>query len=200
VPDTDLVSQALARNLKRLRNDRGHTLDVLAARSGVSRGMIVQIEQARTNPSVGTVVRLADALGVSVARLLDYDEGATVRLVPADQAVQLWSTPAGSSGTLLAGVEAPGPLELWSWRIRPGEGHDSEAHPPGTVELVRVDAGELTLTVDGRDHTVPTGTTASFDAGLAHGYRNAAVEPLHLTMVVCVPPPRRADAGPTTTG
>ncbi|MFJ6215610.1 helix-turn-helix domain-containing protein [Streptomyces sp. NPDC092296] len=188
VPDTDFVSQALARNLKRLRADRGHTLDALAARSGVSRGMIVQIEQARTNPSVGTVVRLADALGVSIARLLDYAEGTAVRLVPAEQAVQLWTTPAGSTGTLLAGVEAPGPLELWSWRIEPGEGYASDRHPPGTVELVRVDEGELTLTVDGQDHTVPTGTTASFDAALPHGYRNTADRPLRLTMVVSVPP------------
>ncbi|AXI76437.1 XRE family transcriptional regulator [Peterkaempfera bronchialis] len=191
MPDTDVVSQALARNLKRLRSDRGHTLDALAARSGVSRGMIVQIEQARTNPSVGTVVRLADALGVSIARLLDYAEGAAVRLVPAEQAVPLWTTPAGSSGTLQAGVEAPGPLELWSWRIEPGEGHSSDPHPPGTVELVRVDAGVLTLTVDGRDHTVPVGTTASFDAALPHAYRNTADLPLHLTMVVSVPPAPR---------
>jgi transcriptional regulator with XRE-family HTH domain len=191
VPDADRVTQALARNVKRLRTERGHTLDALAARSGVSRGMVVQIEQARTNPSVGTVVRLADALGVSIARLLDYAEGPVVRLVPADRAVPLWTTPAGSSGTLLAGVEAPGPLELWSWRIEPGEGHGSDPHPPGTVELVRVDDGELTLTVDGHDHTVPAGTTASFDAGLPHSYRNAADRPLLLTMVVSVPPPAR---------
>lgn len=191
MPDADRVTQALARNLKRLRTERGHTLDALAARSAVSRGMIVQIEQARTNPSVGTVVRIADALGVSVARLLDYAEGPAVRLVPAAQAVPLWTTPAGSSGTLLAGVEAPGPLELWSWRIEPGESHGSEAHPQGTVELVRVDDGELTLSVDGHDHTVPAGTTASFDAALPHSYRNAADRPLLLTMVVSVPPPTR---------
>ncbi|XHM89596.1 XRE family transcriptional regulator [Peterkaempfera sp. SMS 1(5)a] len=188
MPDTDQVTQALARNLKRLRTERGHTLDSLAARSGVSRGMVVQIEQARTNPSVGTVVRLADALGVSIARLLDYAEGPSVRLVPGDRAVPLWTTPAGSSGTLLAGVEAPGPLELWSWRIEPGEGHGSESHPAGTVELVRVDEGELTLTVDGRDHIVPAGTTATFDAAVAHRYGNAADRPLLLTMVVSVPP------------
>ncbi|WP_055587641.1 helix-turn-helix domain-containing protein [Streptacidiphilus griseoplanus] len=191
MPDADQVTQALARNLKRLRTERGHTLDALAARSGVSRGMVVQIEQARTNPSVGTVVRLADALGVSIARLLDYAEGPSVRLVAADRAVPLWTTPAGSSGTLLAGVEAPGPLELWSWRLEPGEGHGSEPHPPGTVELVRVDEGELTLTVDGQDHTVPAGTTATFDAARPHRYGNAADRPLLLTMVVSVPPPAR---------
>ncbi|GAA2822219.1 XRE family transcriptional regulator [Kitasatospora paracochleata] len=190
MPDPDLVTQALARNLKRLRTDRGHTLDALAARSGVSRGMVVQIEQGRTNPSVGTVVRLADALGVSIARLLDYDETSVVRIVPADEAVRLWSGPDGGSGVLLNGIEAPGPLELWSWLMHPGEGHSSDPHPPGTVEIARVDEGELTLTLDGRDHRVPAGSTASYEAATAHGYRNDGDTPLRLTLVVSVPPPQ----------
>lgn len=80
--DLDQLTQSLARNLKRWRGERGFTLDQLAARAGVSRGMIIQIEQARTNPSVGTTVKLADALGVSIASLLDYEQGSPVRLVP----------------------------------------------------------------------------------------------------------------------
>jgi transcriptional regulator with XRE-family HTH domain len=190
VPDPELVTQALARNLKRLRTERSFTLDGLAQNSGVSRGMLIQIEQGRTNPSIGTVVRIADALGVSIVRLLDYDESPTVQIFPAAEAVPLWSTAAGSSGILLAGTEAPGPLELWSWRLLPGEGRSSDEHPPGTAELVHVERGELTVTVDGRDHTVPEGAGAAFAADRPHGYRNAGTEPVHFSMVVYVPPPR----------
>ncbi|MER7756028.1 XRE family transcriptional regulator [Kitasatospora sp. NPDC097643] len=190
MPDPDLVSQALARNLRRLRAERGHTLDALAARSGVSRGMIVQIEQDRTNPSVATVVRLADALGVSIARLLDYEEGPGVRIVPEEQAVPLWTGPSGGTGTLLNGVEAPGPLELWAWRMEPGEGYSAEAHPVGTMEIIRVEQGELTLVHGEREHVVPAGNTVSFDAAHPHAYRNAGGAVLRLTMVVSVPPPR----------
>ncbi|MER6298461.1 helix-turn-helix domain-containing protein [Kitasatospora sp. NPDC001539] len=190
MPDPDLVAQALARNLKRLRTERGHTLDALAARSGVSRGMVVQIEQGRTNPSVATVVRLGDALGVSIATLLDYEEGPDVRIVPGDQAVPLWTGASGGTGTLLHGIEAPGPLELWEWRMKPGEEYAAEPHPAGTVEIIRVDEGELTLVHDGTEHPVPAGSTVSFDASYAHVYRNAGGRLLRLTMVVSVPPPR----------
>jgi transcriptional regulator with XRE-family HTH domain len=189
MPDPDLVSQALARNVKRVRAERGLTLDGLAARAGVSRGMLIQIEQARTNPSVGTVVRVADALGVSAARLLEYDAGPVVRIVPEESAVTLWSTPLGSSAVLLAGVEAPGPLELWRWTLQPGEGHDSDTHPAGTTEIIRVDEGELTVVLDGVEHPVPAGTTASFDAGRPHGYHNRGTGLARFTMVVSVPPP-----------
>ncbi|MGP3632988.1 helix-turn-helix domain-containing protein [Streptomyces sp. 24-1644] len=188
--DLDQLTQALARNLKRWRGERGFTLDALAARAGVSRGMIIQIEQARTNPSVGTTVKLADALGVSITTLLDHEQGPQVRLVPAEQAVRMWSTEAGSSTTLLVGTEAAGPLELWSWRLMPGDGSASDPHPEGTVELLHVTAGELTLVVDGEPHAVPAGTSATFEAHLSHGYRNDGAQPAEFTMAVSVPPVR----------
>ncbi|HEX5566606.1 MAG TPA: XRE family transcriptional regulator [Streptomyces sp.] len=188
--DLDQLTQSLARNLRRLRTERGLTLDALAARAGISRGMLIQIEQARTNPSIGTVVKVADALGVSITTLLDFDREPAVRLVPADQAVRLWSTESGGHGTLLAGVEAPGPLELWSWRLMPGDASTSDPHPAGTTELVHVTAGLLTLTVDGVDHEVPAGTSAAFESGVPHGYRNDGDEPVEMTMAVSVAPPR----------
>ncbi|MDT3399419.1 XRE family transcriptional regulator [Streptomyces sp. B1866] len=197
--DLDQLTQSLARNLKSWRHERGFTLDALAARAGVSRGMIIQIEQARTNPSVGTTVKLADALGVSITTLLDYEQGPTVRIVPADQAVRLWSTDAGSHTTLLAGAEADGPLEMWHWRLMPGDASASDPHPPGTTELLHVTAGELTLTVDGREHRVPAGSSAVFEAGAPHAYRNAGSEPVEMIMAVSVPPSRPREPRPPRT-
>ncbi|MEU0006023.1 XRE family transcriptional regulator [Streptomyces sp. NPDC006314] len=186
--ELELLTQSLARNVKHWRSVRGFTLDVLAARAGVSRGMLIQIEQARTNPSIGTVVKIGDALGVSVTTLLDYERGPQVRVVPAEQAVRLWHTEAGSYNRLLAGTEAPGPLEMWDWRLMPGERSPSDPHPAGTVELVHVTAGELTLTVDGVQHLVPAGASATFEASTSHTYGNDGHEPMEMVMAVSVPP------------
>lgn len=188
--DLDHLTQSLARNVKRRRQECGYTLDALAARAGVSRGMLIQIEQGRTNPSVGTVVKVGDALGVSITTLLDYDQEPQVRIVPAEQAVRLWSTEAGSHSTLLAGAESPGPLELWSWRLMPGDESRSDPHPTGTAELVHVREGELTLDVEGKDYAVPAGASASFEANVPHGYRNDGADPVEMTMAISVPPPR----------
>ncbi|MFG2863556.1 helix-turn-helix domain-containing protein [Streptomyces sioyaensis] len=185
--DLDQLTQSLARNLKHWRAERGFTLDALAARAGVSRGMIIQIEQARTNPSVGTTVKIADALGVSITTLLDYEQGPQVRIVAADDAVRLWSTEAGSHTTLLVGAEAPGPFELWDWRLMPGDRSASDPHPPGTVELLQVRTGTLTLVVDGVEHRVPAGSAASFEAKVPHAYRNDGDEPIEMTMSVIIP-------------
>ncbi|MGC0333420.1 transcriptional regulator with XRE-family HTH domain [Streptomyces sp. SAI-170] len=186
--DLDLLTQSLARNVKRWRTERGFTLDALAGRAGVSRGMLIQIEQARTNPSLGTVVKIGDALGVSITTLLDYEQGPKVRIVPPEQTVRLWRTDAGSYSRLLAGTESPGPLELWDWRLMPGESSSSDPHPAGTVELIHVTAGELTLTVDGVEYRVPAGSSASFEAGAPHTYGNTGTEPAELVLAVSVPP------------
>ncbi|MEU8888732.1 XRE family transcriptional regulator [Streptomyces sp. NPDC048442] len=188
--DLDQLTQSLARNLKRWRGERGFTLDALATRAGVSRGMIIQIEQARTNPSVGITVKLADALGISITTLLDHEQGVPVRLVTPERAVRMWSTEAGSHATLLVGTESRGPLELWSWLLMPGDASTSDPHPAGTTELLRVTAGELTLVVGGAPHPVPAGTSATFEADVPHAYRNDGTTAVEMTMAVSIPPAR----------
>ncbi|MEU7484517.1 XRE family transcriptional regulator [Streptomyces sp. NPDC042319] len=185
--DLDQLTQSLARNLKHWRGERGYTLDALAARAGVSRGMIIQIEQARTNPSVGTTVKIADALGISITRLLEYDQGPQLRLVGPGEAVRLWSTEAGSHTSLLVGTEAPGPFELWDWRLMPGDRSTSDPHPQGTKELIHVRVGELTLVLDGVEHRVPAGASAAFEASLPHEYGNDGEETVEMVMSVSVP-------------
>ncbi|MCF3965444.1 helix-turn-helix domain-containing protein [Streptomyces fuscigenes] len=188
--DLDQLTQALGRNLRHWRTERGLTLDALAERASVSRGMIIQIEQARTNPSIGTTVKLADALGVSIATLLDREHGPRVRIVADTDAVRMWSTPGGSHGDLLVGSEGDGPRELWSWRLMPGDEHASDPHPPATTELLHVTAGALTLLVDATPHTVPAGSSAAFEANVPHTYRNDGAEPVEMVMAVSVPPVR----------
>lgn len=77
---------------------------------------------------------------------------------------------------------------MWDWLLMPGENSLSEPHPVGTVELVHVTAGELTLTVDGEEYRVPTGASASFEASVPHVYGNRGEVPMEMVMAVSVPP------------
>src|SRR3954470_3942459 len=94
---------ALARNLRHHRGVRGWTLDDLAARSSISRAMIVQIEGARTNPSIATICQLAESLGVSVPTLLDTVTAETVRITRASDARVLWQGENGGFARVLGG-------------------------------------------------------------------------------------------------
>lgn len=187
MPDPELVAAAVARNVRRLRTERAWTLDVLASRSGVSKGMLIQVEQARTNPSLGTLCRIAEAIGVSLARLVELDEAPAVRVVTADQAAVLWRSAAGSAASLLVGSDRSEHLELWDWSLAAGDVHRTDPHSPGTQELLHVTAGVLGLEVDGRLHRVEAGGAAAFQADRPHAYRNDGAVPVRLTMAVVQP-------------
>jgi transcriptional regulator with XRE-family HTH domain len=65
------LPQVLGRNLRRLRTRQGHSLERLAKLSGVSRAMLSQIETGRSAPSIGLLWKIATALGVPFATLMD---------------------------------------------------------------------------------------------------------------------------------
>src|ERR1043165_7948867 len=59
--------------LAALRTAQDLSLEELARKSGVSKSMLSQIERNQANPTVALVWRLANALGVSMAELLDRE-------------------------------------------------------------------------------------------------------------------------------
>ena len=175
------VSRSLAEAVRRFRAARSWTLDDLAARSGISRRLIVQIEQGEANPSIGTLLRLADALEVTLTDLVSDYETTTFGVRAASEATELWQGPAGGRALLEV---SRGPLELWSWTLEPGESHLSDAHHPGALELVKVRRGALVLEVADESVQVKAGHSAWFDASRQHAYRNTTTTPVTFTLVV----------------
>ena len=77
--DQDRVTAEIASRVRAERAQRRWTLDELAARSGVSRRLLVQIEHAEANPSLATLLKLAAALGVTLTELIVGGAGAPGR-------------------------------------------------------------------------------------------------------------------------
>jgi len=170
---TDSIAQAIGGRVRQGRGSRGWTLDQLAERSGVSRRMLVSIEQGSANPSIATLLRLSDALGIGLPALVDMDRSPRLQVTRAGAAPVLWRGAAGGRAVLVAGTEPPDVTELWDWTLGPGEIHSSEAHTAGTRELLLVLNGQLELTVDQHAELLATGDSASFAGDLAHEYVNA---------------------------
>ena len=178
------IGDAVARTVRALRAGHGWSLDELAGRAGVSKGVLVGLEQGRGNPNLGTLIRISDALGVPLTRLVQVEEAPPVRLFRPDRHVVLWEGADGGTGTLLAGSDPRPSLELWRWMLRPGETRESDAHVPGTKEIVYVQEGTLTLGVDGRTDLVGPGTAAVFVGDRPHSYSNAGDDDLRFILAV----------------
>jgi transcriptional regulator with XRE-family HTH domain len=185
VPEPQDVNAAVGRNVRSQRTRLAWTLEDLATRSGVSKGMLSQVEQARTNPSVATICRLATALGVSIASLVEAPEAPSARVVRAKEAVTLWAGGhQDSAARLLVGSGTSQQVELWDVGMAPGDGYGSDGHPSGTRELLLVIDGELTLELDGVAHRVGAGDAIAFVADRPHAYRNRGDAPLRYALSV----------------
>jgi transcriptional regulator with XRE-family HTH domain len=183
-PDSDRITAALARNVRSLRQARGWTLTALAARSGVSKGMVVELEQGRTNPSIVTVDRLATAFGVGLAQLVEVGDEPELRIVTGDEAVRLWSGAEGGWGAFLVGTQQPAQTELWAWTLEPGDAYEGQIHPAGSRELLYVLEGEITLVLDHRQRTALAQHAAGlYTADRPNRIENGGAVPARVIMV-----------------
>lgn len=62
--------EALAQNVRRHRLARGWSLRELGAATGISKGLLSQIERAEANPTLEILTRLADVLATTCTDLL----------------------------------------------------------------------------------------------------------------------------------
>ena len=181
----DLLNGAIARQLATLRRARQLSFDDLAARCGVSKGMLVQLEQGKANPSIATLCRLATGLRVSVADLLGPGaQASAVQVIAPGGERTLWHGPRGGSAALLIGSQGPDMLELWDWTLQPGERYDGRPHSPGTLEIVHVVAGSLALEVEGVAHVVTAGASACARTDRPHAYSCHGRKRTRFTMAV----------------
>jgi transcriptional regulator with XRE-family HTH domain len=165
-----VVNELIGARVRQHRTARGWTLDELADRSGVSRRMLITIEHGEGNPSIATLLRVSDALGVGLPVLVDVERPRALAVTPAGQAPVLWRGAKGGQALLVAGTAPPDVVELWDWTLQPGEAHTSEAHSAGTRELLLVLEGAVDLRVGDRTEQLQPGDSAAFAGDVAHSY------------------------------
>lgn len=182
--DIAQVSLAVANRIRNWRKEKKFSLDELSRCASVSKGMLVEIEKGAANPSIAILCKLAAALGVSVADIVNVSSEPLVHIIEEEAIPVLWQGAQGGRARLLAGTAGPDMIELWQWEMHPGECFTSPGHPAGTFELLHVNEGVLTLTVDDKITQVNAGASAVAKTEAAHGYANEGENLLRFTMTV----------------
>lgn len=181
------LATAIGARVRHERLARGWTLDRLADAASVSRRMVVSVEQGAVNPSVGTLLRLSDALGVGLPALVEPPEPKAVTITRSGDGAQLWTGTAGGRGVLVAGTAPPDVVELWDWSLGAGDRHVSEAHVAGTRELVHVLVGRISVEVDEQVIDLDIGDAVAFPGDVDHAYVNPHDAPARFSLAVFEP-------------
>src|SRR3954463_9534049 len=142
---TAALATAIGARVRQERQVRHWTLDQLAEAAGVSRRMVVNVEQGAVNPSVGTLLRISDALGLGLPSLVEHASPRPVKVIRRGDGAALWTGEWGGRGVLVAGTEPPDVVELWEWTLGPGDQHVGGPHAPGTKELMHVQQGKVKI-------------------------------------------------------
>lgn len=157
------LDQQIALRLRQLRQEKGLSLDQLAALSGVSRATLSRLENAEVSPTTAVLAKLCTAHGLTLSRLMQMAEDAFPAVVRRD-AQPVWTDPETGhrrrvispptnslAGEVLESVLPPGTSITYEAPPRPGLEH----------HLVMLD-GKLTVTLDGEAHDLAPGDCLRF--------------------------------------
>lgn len=183
------LATAIGTRVKDRRQVLRWTLDRLAEQAGVSRRVLINIEQGTTNPNIGTLLRVSDALGVGLPELVEPPELDLARVTRNGEGAVLWEGEQGGRGVLVAGTKSPNVVELWEWTLGVGDSHTSEAHIDGTRELLQVLDGSVEVRVGSDAFTLDRGDAITFRGDEPHAYTNVHDDVSRFALTVFEPVP-----------
>jgi len=172
--DRDLQNIDVGVRLREMRQERGLSMRALARESGLSTNALSMIERSRTSPSVSTLYKIADALGVPITAFFRIEPPKQEIVFTKSVERKRINVPRGTweglgGETFVGGVE---PLMITLERGA-NSGQFTMIH--SGHEFVLCLAGKLEYQVENERFTLEPGDSLLFSAQLEHRWRNAAL-------------------------
>jgi transcriptional regulator with XRE-family HTH domain len=171
------------------------SLRALAAAAGVSSSFLSQLENGRTNASVASLRKVAAALGVAPAQLLD-DSSAHTRGVL--RAADRPTLPLAGAEKHVVALPPLRNLEIYAGRFQPGGSTGADAYTHGhSQEIVVVTEGRVVLELDGARYDLDTDDSIEFLSSVPHRVVNESSAPAAILWINSPPTPDEAPHAPT---
>lgn len=167
----DAISVNIGEKLRELREARNISMRALATRSGLSANALSMIERGRASPSVSTLYKLADALGVSITAFFGADaEKKQVVFLKADERPRVHFTRGVFEG--LGGEQFAGRVEPFLLTLESAASSGPRTMTHTGHEFVFCLRGTLEYQVERQLYVLAAGDSLLFAAHLKHRWRN----------------------------
>jgi transcriptional regulator with XRE-family HTH domain len=181
----DAINEDLGRRVKKLRSDRGWSLEELASASGVSRSMLSEIERKRANPTLSVTYRIARAFGLSLQDLLESaDSASAIQTIRATERAQVFRKDKQCQIRTLSPLNLEKDVEFYELRLAPNGALRSQPHVDGTREFLTVEKGSVELQSGNSSEILAKGDSATYRADVAHAIANTGRHEAVLFLVV----------------
>ena len=174
----------IGEHIRRLRSERRLSVRAFAAETGFSASFISQLENGQVAPSLGSLHKIAETLGVTLGEFFAAAEtGEELLIVRPAERRRLDSTWTD------AHIEALGPMQR-SYKLEPmiaifGPGGRSgkHAHDQAREEFAFVLRGQVTLTLADEENTLGPGDAVTLPARAPRLWENRTKEIAEILMI-----------------
>ena len=170
----DAVDQRLGETVRLLRQRAGLSIQDVANKTGLSNGMISQLERARAMPSIRTLRLLSIALEVPISYFFETsDPAADVQryIVRKNNRRLLRLTASGVVKEALT-PEGTGQLELYELTLNPGASSGTDFLQHTGEKAGYILSGSLRLWLDNQAHVLEAGDSFRFPSIVPHMFDN----------------------------
>jgi transcriptional regulator with XRE-family HTH domain len=173
-----------------LREQRRHlnlTIQEVADRVGITKGFLSEIERDLAAPSVATLLKLRDALSLSVSSLFRSSLPQIVRHNDRQD------IPYGGLGMncSLASARNAHRLTALHAEFKPLGLSGSEPHSlDSDEEFLLILAGTLEVMINDEVHLLQEGDSVTFDPRMPHSFKNPSRRTIARTLCIMAPPPK----------
>jgi transcriptional regulator with XRE-family HTH domain len=186
-PDQPANPNALniGQKVRKYRKAATLSLDQLARLSSVSKAMLSQVEQNKANPTIAVVWKIAKALNVSIAELVEIaDTKLRFQVIRREDERYIFINNTQCTIRTLSPLSLEKDIEFYQIDLQPGGRLESEPHFQNTVEILTVAKGRLHVTSADRETTLHAGDSVYYCADVAHLIANPASTAARAYMVV----------------
>ncbi|HNF23198.1 MAG TPA: XRE family transcriptional regulator, partial [Leptospiraceae bacterium] len=168
----ETIINSVKENLKTIRHIKGFSLDKLAARCGVSRAMLSQIEQGKSAPTISVLWKIASGLNVPFSDLIKEKNAGGLHILKYENSKVLYSTTKVFTSRALFPFSGNRTSEFYELTLKPGGIEIAEAHQNGTTENIVVVQGVLRLRIGEKVVELQQRDSVFFRADVPHEYSN----------------------------
>ncbi|MGV3661664.1 MAG: helix-turn-helix domain-containing protein [Prosthecobacter sp.] len=176
IPETspEAINENLGKRVKKLRADRGWSLEELATASGVSRSMLSEIEREKANPTLTVTFRIARAFGLTLQELIEAAEASAskIQVIRASDRAQVYRSDKQCEIRTLSPLNLEKDVEFYEVRLRPGGALRSQPHFEGTREFLTVEEGTVRIESDQDADELGKGDSGTYRVDVPHAIVN----------------------------
>jgi len=169
-----ITKEEIGRRIKKVREQQHLTLKNVEAKAGISATHISEIERGKTSPTIGALIRIADALGKDPAYFIEDQELDDVSFVALEDRSERKLANTEGVAELLTNSIPSGKIDAQLITLAPGHTEDMTMHSHEADEAVLVLSGEVRFRVEDKEYTLGEGDSIYYVASQSHGYANAS--------------------------